>query len=266
MKTSAFRPRQLLAVTAVVFLLGLVVAPAAHAQLGGVTDSVGDATGSVVDNVGGAVGDTVGETTGGVVDTVEGDGETSGSSTDPIGAVTDKVKDTVDKTANTVEETSGEVKDVADSTQETLNQTTAELGGNATGTVGKVAGQLVGSGGTKDNRTGGSRSPGGSTTLSPEVLGLNYEDALRAKSSGSARSATNLLISDPATSGDVAGSESIISQIGRVAAEVAQQVAFPLMLAMLVGGFLIVQNRIDRKDPKLAVAPVDSEHDLLNFS
>jgi hypothetical protein len=35
---------------------------------------------------------------------------------------------------------------------------------------------------------------------------------------------------------------------------------------MLVGAFLMVQNRIDRKDPKLALAPVDSEHDLLSFT
>ena len=47
-------------------------------------------------------------------------------------------------------------------------------------------------------------------------------------------------------------------------ARLVRTLAFPLVLILFVIGFLFVQNRIDRKDPKLALAPVGSEH--LTFS
>ena len=37
---------------------------------------------------------------------------------------------------------------------------------------------------------------------------------------------------------------------------------FPASLIFLVLGFLIVQSRIDRSDPKLALAPVHADPDL----
>jgi glycerol-3-phosphate acyltransferase PlsY len=48
------------------------------------------------------------------------------------------------------------------------------------------------------------------------------------------------------------------------AARLVRTLAVPLALILLVIGFLFMQNRIDRKDPKLALAPVGSEH--LTFS
>jgi hypothetical protein len=41
-------------------------------------------------------------------------------------------------------------------------------------------------------------------------------------------------------------------------------VAFPLALALIVGGFLLLQNRLDRRDPRLALAPVGP--DVLDFA
>lgn len=41
-------------------------------------------------------------------------------------------------------------------------------------------------------------------------------------------------------------------------------VAFPLALALIVGAFLLAQNRLDRRDPRLALAPVGP--DLLDFT
>jgi hypothetical protein len=43
----------------------------------------------------------------------------------------------------------------------------------------------------------------------------------------------------------------------------AEALAFPLALAVIVLLFVAVQNRIDRKDPKLALAPITP--DLLRF-
>jgi hypothetical protein len=37
---------------------------------------------------------------------------------------------------------------------------------------------------------------------------------------------------------------------------------FPMSLIFLVLGFLLVQSRIDRSDPKLALAPVHADPDL----
>lgn len=50
-----------------------------------------------------------------------------------------------------------------------------------------------------------------------------------------------------------------IEELGRIAVESARKLAFPLGLAVLVGLFLLVQSRLDRRDPKLTMAPVEAE-------
>ena len=50
---------------------------------------------------------------------------------------------------------------------------------------------------------------------------------------------------------------------GGIARRVPPEAAFPLGLLALVGAFLLVQHRIDRRDPKLALAPVTQP--LLEF-
>jgi hypothetical protein len=52
--------------------------------------------------------------------------------------------------------------------------------------------------------------------------------------------------------------------IGQVAVKSLEKPQFPLLLLVVVALFLLIQNRIDRKDPKLASAPVESEP-LLGF-
>lgn len=60
----------------------------------------------------------------------------------------------------------------------------------------------------------------------------------------------------------VDGFRKLLTKIAKVAAEVGRRSAFPSSLLMLVVGFLSVQNRIDRRDPKLALAPVYPTPDL----
>ena len=55
------------------------------------------------------------------------------------------------------------------------------------------------------------------------------------------------------------GSGSLLS-----GAWLARTLAFPILLIILVIGFVLVQDRIDRRDPKLALAPVGA--DQLTFS
>jgi hypothetical protein len=42
----------------------------------------------------------------------------------------------------------------------------------------------------------------------------------------------------------------------------ADKTAFPVSLILIVAAFLTLQNRIDRRDPKLALAPLNAEPDL----
>jgi hypothetical protein len=44
------------------------------------------------------------------------------------------------------------------------------------------------------------------------------------------------------------------------AVEAAEKFIFPLGLALAVGAFLLVQSRIDHRDPKLALAPIDGDY------
>jgi hypothetical protein len=53
---------------------------------------------------------------------------------------------------------------------------------------------------------------------------------------------------------------------GGAALHALTQMAFPLLLALFVVAFLVVQSRIDRNDPKLAGAPVDDDDQFLSFT
>lgn len=58
------------------------------------------------------------------------------------------------------------------------------------------------------------------------------------------------------------GLRKVLLKIAQVAAEVGKRSAFPMGLLALVVIFLSLQNRIDRRDPKLALAPVHPTPDL----
>jgi hypothetical protein len=57
----------------------------------------------------------------------------------------------------------------------------------------------------------------------------------------------------------------IVGSIGRGVADAARRFAFPLALAGFVAIFLLVQSRIDGRDPKLSAAPIDSRDDVVPF-
>lgn len=58
---------------------------------------------------------------------------------------------------------------------------------------------------------------------------------------------------------------SSIGSLARTAGEAVQEFAFPLTLAIAVLLFLLFQGELDRRDPKLAYAPVDSTKDMVSF-
>lgn len=51
----------------------------------------------------------------------------------------------------------------------------------------------------------------------------------------------------------------LFGQIGDAAVEAAKQLGFPLALAVIVVAFAMIQNYVDRKDPRLALAPIRPE-------
>jgi len=65
----------------------------------------------------------------------------------------------------------------------------------------------------------------------------------------------------PRTSGSAT-----FGQLSRAALTTAHKLSFPLALTLLVMAFLAFHGRLDRRDPKLRLAPVDSKHDLVPFS
>jgi hypothetical protein len=56
-----------------------------------------------------------------------------------------------------------------------------------------------------------------------------------------------------------------IARLARTAGEAVKTFAFPLSLTVLVVIFLLIQGEIDRRDPKLAFAPIDSSKDMVHF-
>ena len=56
--------------------------------------------------------------------------------------------------------------------------------------------------------------------------------------------------------------EEAVVDAARIAAPAAERAAFPAGLLLLLGLFLAFQNRLDGRDPKLAVAPVHKTPDL----
>jgi hypothetical protein len=97
------------------------------------------------------------------------------------------------------------------------------------------------------------------------VLGRSLADALKTDGAAVAKAKADGKYFT-ATDVSATSEQSVISQISDVAVEAAKNAAFPLLLVALVFGFLMVQNRIDSRDPKLALAPVDSDYDLLSFT
>jgi hypothetical protein len=130
------------------------------------------------------------------------------------------------------------------------------------------------------------------TGILPDVLGSTFEQpsATAATQSGRNLTSTGPAGVDPRARDDVAASSfgagpviepvsarisltraasqsisprGFFDRLGSLVIQAAKALAFPLALALIVLLFVAVQNRIDRKDPKLALAPVAP--DVLRF-
>ena len=230
---------------------------------GGVTDPVKDVvrdpvgslpdTGPVTDPVTDIVRDPVGNLpdTGGATDPVKD------VVRDPVGSLpktTDSVVKEIEKALGGNGGGSGStVQRVADAINNTISDVLGTLPDGAAGDtpVGKIAVNgyieghqtLVDGYGSGGGRDGSSFGRDGSHALAEQLR----SETLSAEAA-SARSDLSLL-----------------ERAAEFAGEVAAKLAFPMALLVMVGAYLVLHGRIGRKDPKLALAPVDAEQELLTF-
>ncbi|MBW3594604.1 MAG: hypothetical protein KY391_03415, partial [Actinobacteria bacterium] len=199
-------------------------------------------------------------------------------------------KDTVDSTTGgTIDDTKDTVDKTTGTTTETVDTTTGGTSGGSSG--GSTLDELLGGGGsgtpTLDDFTPGLidelLDEAAVHGLSPAAAEgwINGKKMLSASQMGRAAAALvslSALIEDLASQIAQAGigsnyemelaaasGNSFFADAGRVAAAAAKALAFPLALALLVVGFLVVQGRIGRSDPKLALAPVNAREETLTF-
>ena len=224
----------------VAFLLAsipwVVIAPAAHASCA-ITD-LQCVTNDVNQTVTTTVNDTVGDAGGAVGDTVD--------------KANDTLNDVVDTAKKTVDDTVGKVQDTVDDT------------------VGRVPDPTGGGGGTDPIGTGpGDDGPGGGRT-GPGSGRDGGKNGATGPSGGGAAPSLVPTVTSPRVSMTGTGMEPVApstpeqrpglaGRIARVAAAAAKGLGFPLALALIVVGFLLAQDRVDRRDPKLALAPIRPE-------
>ena len=60
--------------------------------------------------------------------------------------------------------------------------------------------------------------------------------------------------------------EGVLERVGRAVVDSSSDFAIPFAIMALAGLFLLFQGRIDRRDPKLVLAPLDAADDLLTFA
>lgn len=243
-------------------------------EVGDTTSGVDDAVGDTTSGVGSTVGETVKDTGDKAGNKVEETGEKVGNAVGgPVGGAVKEttktgggaVKDTTGKVGDAITETSGSTAEVIKETSETVERTGSGLLDGSKPDGGSIDdSDRVLSGTPGINK--GFNSPGtGSVTQGSAPLGS-------LGSSGSfalANSIEGLEFGDRAEFVDAALDGRAPLELDRFAQEVieaAKQFVFPLVLTLMVVAYMVVQGRFDSRDPKLAVAAVDADQDLLNFS
>jgi hypothetical protein len=169
----------------------------------------------------------------------------------------------------------GAVKDATGAVGGAVSGTTGELGRTIDGTTDSVLGEEKGgdkeTGGNKNggkdgkkDRNGaknrdGSRTPSGVIDFGEGAFGFGTRvPAISLEGMGGAVSGEQVAAFAPEPLD--------VGALAEAAVEAVKKFAFPLFLSLLVGCFMLIQDRVDKKDPKLALAAVDGEQDWLSFA
>lgn len=220
----------------VVGLLGAVLmGPVADPALAAPNEPLASAPDEPVEAVGDAVTD--------ITDTVD----------DLVDVTTDTVDGLVDDTADSVDETTDALDRTVDDTTDTVDGTVDRFGDGDPGVSEPDAeppSDAEDASAPDDAATPPSPSPAPAQAAPPP------RDSLRRTSPGTAdRDAAD--DTEGQTSPGPDGPGSVFDGID----DIGERAAFPLTLIALLAGFLAVQAWVDRRDPKLAAAPVEAEPD-----
>ncbi|MGH2672679.1 MAG: hypothetical protein ACRDHC_06855 [Actinomycetota bacterium] len=208
-----------------------------------------------------------------VVETVE---DTVDGATETVDETVEGATETVE---DTVEETTGDAEETVEETVETVEETAESITGDAGETVEETVGAGLGSadeaigdpplpgtdpvapgvdsapsgGAGAGNGSDGNGSGGGDGPIGTPPGGVAGPFVLDPPAVGSGL--VNATVPPP---------RGFLGGLAGPAAEIASRIAFPLALAVLVLLFIAFQNRLDRRDPKLALAATSP--DVLRFA
>ena len=205
--------------------------------------------------------------------------------TDP-GCVVDKVEETAQ---DTVENVQSQADETVEEATDTANETVEDVKDTASGTVEDVQETVDetvnpgGNGGTNPtppnpptdpiDRPGDPGKPGPDNRPNNNKSDGNRNDVLsRGERAAGPRERTGPLL--PPIAPDLDFNTPSLKETNNIdsppepglaesALEAAKDFAFPLLLTLIVGAFLVIQHRVDRDEPKLIFAPIDQ--DLLSF-
>lgn len=199
----------------------------------------------------------------------------SEAAADPVTAVTDAITEVAAVASSAVDQATGTVEDTVAAVQDQASQATDSITDTVNGVLGQGVGPVPDPGAElpivgdpssdqtsspDTTRPGGNGSGGGGGGSATRVRGAAGPAAF-------GRGPVIGPVPGPVSSVPVVSSaipqQGLFDRIGAVAIQAAKALAFPLALALIVLLFVMVQNRIDRKDPKLALAPIAP--DLLRF-
>lgn len=233
--------------------------PIAAALLGALDELTGTVGGtlrgatSTLDGTVGGTADTVGEAVRGLEQTV---GATEDGLTGTVGGLTDTVGGTVGELGGTVGDTVGGLGDTVGGTLDGVTDTVRGLGDDLqpappdTTVVDPAPPQTQPAPVTSPAAPNAVTEPAPAPPSTPPAgaAGEPAGSPVREPAQPAPRAADGAPVA-LATPRDIAGS-------------VAERVAFPAGLALALVAFLAVQGRIDRRDPKLALAPARRAPDL----
>jgi hypothetical protein len=182
---------------------------------------------------------------------------------DPVTAVQDTTTEVVGTATSTVDQTT----EVVEQTTAAVEVTVAAITDQANQVVESTSDEVLGSTVTQSSEPDTTASGGnGTTTGSGRVKSRTIHGGgtgLSTFGRGPVIGPVAAPISLTQAASRTIPRQGLLDRIGPLAIEAAKALAFPLALAVIVLLFVAVQNRIDRKDPKLALAPVTP--DLLRF-
>ena len=228
----------------------------------------GGSVGETVGEVGGSVGGTVGEVGGSVGDTVK---DTGGSTGDAVsGPGGDAIKDVTGTVGDTVKDTSGSVggtvKDTSGSAGQSIDGATDSILGDGTkgdrehGSTKDGKKDRTGAGKGKDQKQSGQVGAQGDSVFGEGAFGFGTRvPAITLGSAGSQELAGGQVAA-------FAPEPLNLGALTEAAVEAVKKFAFPILLSFLVAAFMLIQDRVDRKDPKLALAAVDTDQEWLSFA